>query len=649
LNLHSKAAVNKPAVNIPASYGKGTGRSTIEVIGINLLISLFSSDPQRMNEAMQSNNASQGGRGELLSPAINIPAISIPAINKPEIKVSGISYNFVLTECKAAISSSTGEVTLVASISNPSKSKDPTQSNNSTGKKQDLTEVIAALEKDMALIPAGKFEMGSPANEKGRSDNETQHEVTLTKPFYMGKYEVTQDQWEGLMGNNPSEEKGEKLPVTNVSWEDCQEFIKKLNQKTNGGYRLPTEAEWEYTCRAGTSTAYSFGDPFPSKDGNYYDSKIKKPLAVGSYKPNAFGLYDMHGNVFEWCGDWYGDYPAGIEIDPNGPAKGERRVMRGGSFFNVVSSARSSFRYNITPTDRDFNHGFRLVRTVDLKAENSVKALKTDTTKVTSALGTLEFTKVIATIEKDMMLIPAGKFMMGSPATEKGRSDNETQHEVTLTKPFYMGKYEVTQEQWESVMGNNPDDTKGSKLPVTNVSWEACQEFIKKLNAKTNGGFRLPTEAEWEYSCRAGTTTAYSFGDKITPEDVNNDTPKINKHKDEDGVMIVVKTHKPNSVGAYKPNAFGLYDMHGNVCEWCEDWYGDYPAGSVMDPKGPLQGEKHVVRGGSVSVSTRDVIVEGGESEFHKDIRFSPAKSFTRFGLADPIPNVIGFRLVKTK
>jgi len=189
-----------------------------------------------------------------------------------------------------------------------------------------------------------------------------QHEVTLTKPFYMGKYEVTQEQWESVMGKNPSETKGAKLPVTNVSWSDCQEFIKKLKAKTDGNYRLLTEAEWEYACRAGTSTAYSFGDKITPKDANYEDSKIAKPVAVGSYKPNAFGLYDMHGNVFEWCEDWHGEYPFAV-TDPKGPAKGDGRVLRGGSFGDIVSSARSSLRNNDSPPYRDANVGLRLART----------------------------------------------------------------------------------------------------------------------------------------------------------------------------------------------------------------------------------------------------------------------------------------------
>lgn len=215
---------------------------------------------------------------------------------------------------------------------------------------------------EMVLIPAGKFKMGSPANEKGRKVFETQHEVTLTKPYYMGKYEVTQEQWGAVMGNNPSiRTKGPRLPVTDVSWKDCQEFIKKLNTKTNGGYRLPTEAEWEYACRAGTTTAYSFGNKITPKDANYDDSKIDKPVEVGSYKPNAFGLYDMHGNVGEWCEDWHGGYPSTV-TDPKGPAEGEYRVVRGGSFYLNESGARSSNQNIFTPSYRLFTFGFRLAR-----------------------------------------------------------------------------------------------------------------------------------------------------------------------------------------------------------------------------------------------------------------------------------------------
>jgi sulfatase modifying factor 1 len=228
--------------------------------------------------------------------------------------------------------------------------------------KVDVVDLGKDVKLEMVLVPAGKFKMGSPTTEVGYEDK-TQHEVTLTKPFYMGKYEVTQEQWESVMGKNRSDTKGAKLPVTDVSWEDCQEFIKKLNAKTNGGYRLPTEAEWEHACRAGSTTAYSFGDKITPQDANILESKIGKPVAVGSYKPNEFGLYDMHGNLWEWCEDWSGVYPAGSVTDPKGPAMGNRRVLRGGSFSNYESLARSSYRNVITPTDRGDVGGLRLAKT----------------------------------------------------------------------------------------------------------------------------------------------------------------------------------------------------------------------------------------------------------------------------------------------
>jgi len=495
---------------------------------------------------------------------------------------------------------------------------------------------------EMVLIPAGKFMMGSPASEMERRVDETPLEVTLTKPYFMGKYEVTQEQWKAVMGNNPSSRiKGAKLPVTDVSWEDCQEFIKKLNAKTDGGYRLPTEAEWEYACRAGTTTAYAFGGHIRKSDANFDNADLSTKV-VGSYKPNKFGLYDMQGNVWEWCEDWYGDYSSGSITDPKGPATGTSRVLRGGSFINYGSSARSACRNHYMPSNPDYgNRGFRLTRTAETKAILEPTVFKPDPVEEMPALGKLlvaPFTEATAMeaqkevakslqkevegkddlsngIKLEMVLIPAGKFTMGSPANEKGRYDNETQHEITLTKPFYMGKYAVTQEQWEAVMGNNPSSrTKGVKLPVTDVSWEDCQDFIKKLNAKTAGGYRLPTEAEWEYACRAGTTTAFAVGNSLSKSDANIDGDSI------------------KTVGSYKANAFGLYDLHGNVWEWCEDWRADYPAGAITDPKGPATGEHRVLRGGSFFNSV-----------------VSLSRSSNQFGLTPTERDFnYGFRLVRT-
>jgi formylglycine-generating enzyme required for sulfatase activity len=249
--------------------------------------------------------------------------------------------------------------------------KEPTKKESSG--KEEVIDLGKDVKLEMVLIPAGKFLMGGkkiPVDpfsnikvEQPPEDELPQHEVTLTKSFYMGKYEVTQEQWVEIMGENPSRLKGRKLPVSDVSWEDCQEFIKKLNGITKGKYRLPTEAEWEYACRAGTSTEYSFGAKITPKDANYYRG-IGKPIEVGSYKPNAFGLYDMHGNVLEWCEDWYGDYPKGAVTDPKGPATGKYPVFRGGSFNCNELRTRSSFRNSDFPPAffAEFT-GFRLART----------------------------------------------------------------------------------------------------------------------------------------------------------------------------------------------------------------------------------------------------------------------------------------------
>ena len=228
------------------------------------------------------------------------------------------------------------------------------------------TEVVdlgKGIKLEMALLPAGKFMMGSLETEKNRGEEETQHVVTLTKPFYIGKYEVTQEQWQVVMGHNPSELKGAKLPLTNASWGMCQDFIKKLNDKTNGGYRLPTEAEWEYACRAETTTAYFFGNEITPKDANFGGSNIGKAVTVASKKANAYGLHDMHGNIWEWCEDWFGPYPQGKATDPMGVEDGDRRCLRGGSFFDSESDARSSNRYAVGPSTRNGYIGLRLVRT----------------------------------------------------------------------------------------------------------------------------------------------------------------------------------------------------------------------------------------------------------------------------------------------
>jgi formylglycine-generating enzyme required for sulfatase activity len=220
---------------------------------------------------------------------------------------------------------------------------------------------------ELELIPAGKFLMGSPEPEEDRYKDEVQHQVTISKPFYMGKYPVTQEQWQAVMGANPSAFKfkgANKNPVENVSWNDCQDFVAKVNQKLHGQQAsLPTEAQWEYACRAGTTTAYNTGDGEGAlkEAGWYMGNSESKTRPVGQKKPNTWGLYDMHGNVFEWCSDWYGSYPAGEVTDPMGPKQGGLRVLRGGCSLIFSASCRSATRIWKKPGDRDNCTGVRVV------------------------------------------------------------------------------------------------------------------------------------------------------------------------------------------------------------------------------------------------------------------------------------------------
>lgn len=226
---------------------------------------------------------------------------------------------------------------------------------------------------DFVLIPEGKFDMGSPSSEMGRYDfEEPVHRVKIPDRFYLGKYEVTQKQWVEVMGSNPSFFKGDDLPVESVSWNDVQEFIKKLNAKEGTDkYRLPSEAEWEYAGRAGTTTRYSFGNDLDTsidpKLGDYAwcaDPFLSGPHPVGQYKPNPWELYDMHGNVFEWVQDEIHYSYNGAPSDGSAWESGDGsvRVFRGGSWRSPVNVCRSAFRDGNYPDSREDYVGFRLLR-----------------------------------------------------------------------------------------------------------------------------------------------------------------------------------------------------------------------------------------------------------------------------------------------
>jgi formylglycine-generating enzyme required for sulfatase activity len=225
------------------------------------------------------------------------------------------------------------------------------------------------------LVPAGTFRMGSPEHELGRDDDEIQHEVKISQGFYLQTTPVTQGQWQALMGANPASfvQEGADLPVAGVNWQDCQEFIEKMNALGEETYRLPTEGEWEYACRAGSPTALANGelttlycelDPTLDDIGFYCGNSGRRPQPVAQKHPNAWGLYDLHGNVAEWCQDWYGPYPDNPQVDPQGPPSGPGRVVRGGSWFSSAKNCRAAARFHRPPQGRSQLQtlGFRLVK-----------------------------------------------------------------------------------------------------------------------------------------------------------------------------------------------------------------------------------------------------------------------------------------------
>lgn len=226
---------------------------------------------------------------------------------------------------------------------------------------------IANVPVQFRWIPQGSFKMGSPEEETIRYDNETQHDVTIEKGFWLAETETTQRLWQAVMGDNPSVHKGDDLPVEKIAWNDAMAFIKKANEQfAPEGYvfALPTEEEWEYACRAGTTSPFSFGPALNADkancNGNYpYGTKepgpwLEKPTPVGTYPANPWGLVDMHGNVWEWCDDLYAEYGAAPNPDD------QERVLRGGSWFSRATNCRAAYRGRFFPDEREFDVGFRL-------------------------------------------------------------------------------------------------------------------------------------------------------------------------------------------------------------------------------------------------------------------------------------------------
>ncbi|HRR31388.1 MAG TPA: SUMF1/EgtB/PvdO family nonheme iron enzyme, partial [Candidatus Sumerlaeia bacterium] len=529
---------------------------------------------------------------------------------------------------------------------------------------------------EMVYIKGGEFEMGSSETETAALEDEHPLHKVILSDYFIGKYEVTRKQFQlfvnetgyitdaergtktegkgsmifpgfyndpSINWRNPGFEQGDNHPVTCVSWNDAQKFCEWLSKKTNKSFCLPSEAQWEYACRAGSNTFFfretmeaghgliNFLDMSTAKRYNLlfypYSDKFESTAPVGSFKPNDFGLYDMAGNVFEWCFDWYDSkaYEKAANKNTFGPVNGKEKVYRGGGWFSTLLECRPARRRSIEPQRRSSWIGFRVARLVNsqtssnsiqnemiplsqiqpkpFQTENpaNINSTPSPTPLNIPKTGTVRKVDLGDGIILEMVYIPSGTYDMGC---NDGEPDERPVHMISVDG-FWIGKYEVTQEQYKAVMGTNPSHFKGVNNPVEMVSWYDAMEFCKKLSQKTRMNFTLPSEAQWEYACRARTQTRFSFGDNV------GDLWKYGNYCDASntsGFSWKDKAHndgndKTSPVGSYRPNSFGLYDMHGNVWEWCLDFYdeGFYrtQAASRRNPINNNQSKKRVLRSGS--------------------------------------------------
>jgi formylglycine-generating enzyme required for sulfatase activity len=543
-------------------------------------------------------------------------------------------------------------------------------------------ETVNSIGMKLRLIPSGKFTMGSSNEEidfwlrqnvgwaKERLPSEgPRHEVEITLPFYMGQTEVTVGQFRQFVKatgyktqaeregganrltpnegwkidantnwRNPGFAQADDHPVVCVSWDDALEFCNWLSKHEGKTYRLPTEAEWEYGCRAGSKGRWSFGDDESEllDHARILGNSQRHTWSVAGLKANAWGLDDMHGNAWEWCQDWYEMtyYKTSPSKDPLGPGTGRQRVVRGGGWEALPVLCRSAFRDHEDPGYGYYVIGFRVMLVVSppasVQSESGAKAAKEAQEASAQQLGIP--IETVNSIGMKLRFIPPGKFTMGSSKEEidfwlkqtderwaKERLPGEgPQHEVEITQAFYMGQTEVTvgqfhrfvkateyQTQAEREGGAyrffpndgwkldadanwlNPGFKQGDDHPVVCVSWNDAVEFCNWLSKQEEKTYRLPTEAEWEYSCRAGSKGRWSFGDD-EGELLNYARIRSNSN-----------TH-PWPVAGLKENLWGLHDMHGNVWQWCKDAYDGnyYQTSPPKDPAGPGPDNERVVRGG---------------------------------------------------
>ena len=513
---------------------------------------------------------------------------------------------------------------------------------------QDQTFIVNGVSFKMVYVEGGTFTMGATAEQgsDARDNEKPAHEVTLSS-YCIGQTEVTQALWQAVMGANPSYFTGDlNCPVEQVSWDDCQEFIYRLNQITGKTFRLPSEAEWEYAARGGSKCqGYKYAGSNTIGDVAWYSSNAdNRTHTVATKMANELGIYDMSGNVWEWCQDRH-VYNNNSQLNPFGPATSSVRDLRGGGWNNPATDCRLSYRAVNDHWFSWYGHGVRLALEVEhtnrLKLSQPVVKLDVNEEKTIDILNgsgnyTVEGISDIVTIEVNgnqlvikgnsvglnyltltdntsgeqialtyivepegsstvtvngvsfkMIEVEGGTFTMGATAEQGSEvySNERPTHQVTISD-FAIGVTEVTQELWVAVMGSNPSNFTGNlKRPVESVSWNDCQMFIAKLNELTGKQFRLPTEAEWEYAARGGNRCqGYKYAGSNTVGDIAWYGGNSNS-----------TTHP---VATKAPNELGVYDMSGNVWEFCQDWNGNYSSEAQINPMGPTSGSHRVDRGG---------------------------------------------------
>ena len=495
-----------------------------------------------------------------------------------------------------------------------------------------ITFTVNGVSFKMMRVRAGTFMMGATDDDtEAEADEFPRHEVTLTKDYFIAETEMTQALWQAIMGNNPSvNQSNPQLPVNNITFDDCQVMIAKLNELTDLTFRLPTEAEWEYAARGGQySKGYKYAGSDNIDEVAWYNLPDYKPVA--QLKPNELGIYDMSGSVYEWCQDLYNDnaYTSTPRIDPiQSVSSTNMRCLRGGSNKDPQQYSRIANRGYRESTDKGEHYGLRLVLDADhVITRDTICAGDTYTwngntyTKPGSYTDTLQniygcdsivtlnlevltdppITFTVNGVSFKMMRVRAGTFMMGAtPEQGTDAQANETPaHQVTLTRDYFMAETILTQELWTAVMGTTVQEEEiksigkheglgyGANYPMYCISYYDCLNFIERLNQLTGITFRMPTEAEWEYAARGGhLSRGYKY-----PGSNNAIEVAWNVDRDPDNKLHEVKQLLPNELG--------LYDMAGNTWEWVYDNHRTYTEESQIDPIGDTLSTAIYIRGGS--------------------------------------------------